>query len=541
MASLLGRLLAALCTFLSFGISLAQSSSSAPPWPTQSFKSAPTVYALSLQVNKTGATAPGYLFFAPSGSSHINSTAPTIATDDNELIWFGPRGQAFNFGQYQYQGKNVLAYWNGTVFPEPVGRGNGVITILDSSYETIATVTLPGNWLTLNASQHFASNIDLHEINITPQNTVLITANNVTQHDLSSVGGPVAGWTVDSVIFEIDIASNEMLFEWHALDHLDRIPFSASKLTIGSEGYNGTTQATAWNYFHINAVSQLNGQEGYLISSRYLCSEIAVSKSSGAVLWILSGDNGGDFQLASNASFCYQHDIRQRNNDQRGGLNWDSCDSEDGNQIVISLFDNANSPLTLPNPTVPSSGLVLQLDINAKTAVALARYEYPNYPIYSTAQGNLEFLPNGHKFVGYGLTPFMQEFDSQGNSVMTAAFGPIANGQGTPAGGVIGYRNFREAGWVGCPNLPPDIFATKEGNGVRVYMSWNGNTEFSSWTVLAGDSSSDLQAVGTVNKAGFETSFLVTQSAGYVQVQANGAGKCNYADAQTLSKVVAVV
>ncbi len=501
---------------------------SVPPWPVLSYKSAPSLTPLSLQVNKTGETAPGYLFINPSGFGHINSTAPVIFTDDNELVWFGPRGQAFNFGPYQYQGKPVLAYWNGSVFPEPVGRGSGSIVLLDSSYTTIATVTLPGNFQSLNSSQHFPSNIDLHEINITPQNTVLITANNVTQHDLSSIGGPVSGWTVDSLVYEIDIATNKILFEWHALDHLDKLPFTASKLPLGDSGYNGTTQATAYNYFHINAVSQLNGQEGYIISSRYLCSEIAVSKSNGNVEWVLSGDGGGDFQLAANASFCYQHDVRQR--DARR-LSRD--------QIVISLFDNANSPLTLPNPTVPSSGLVLKLDTKAKTAVAVARYENPALPLYATAQGNIQYLVGGHKFVGYGFVPIMQEFDRAGASVMTAQFGPIVNGQPNPPGSVLGYRDFRGA-WTGCPRTAPDVYAIKNGTGVQVYMSWNGNTEYNSWSVSGGSSSSQLQSLGTVQRTGFETSYLIPQSVAYVQVQAQGAKACDYTTAQMSSKVVAV-
>ncbi|ETI23724.1 hypothetical protein G647_05529 [Cladophialophora carrionii CBS 160.54] len=535
MTILLRQILAlALYIVLLINVSGAQQPSS-PPWSTLSFKSAPTISPLSLEINKTGQTAPGYLFLNPTGFAHINSTAPVVFTDDNELVWFGPRGQAFNFGPYEYQGKTVLAYWNGSVFPEPVGRGYGSIVLLDSSYETLATVSLPGRFLTLNASQTFPGNIDLHEINITPQDTILVTANNVTQHDLSSVGGPNPGWTVDSIIYEIDIASNEIIFEWHALDHLDRLPFSTSQLPRGSEGYNGTTQATAWNYFHINAVSQLNGEEGYIISSRYLCSEIAVEKRSGNVLWVLSGIDGGDFQLAANATFCYQHDVRQRQSHRHG---------RNREIVIISLFDNANSPLTLPNPTAPSSGLILSLDVEAKTAIAVARYENPNLPIYATAQGNLQFLPGGHKMVGYGFAPLMQEFNQQGESVMTAQFGPMANGMPTPTGGVLGYRDFR-GHWTGCPQTPPDVYAEREGNsGVRAYMSWNGNTEYKSWTVFAGSPPSGLRAMSTVERSGFETSFLIPQNVSYVQVQAQaqaqGTAACKYTRAQTLSRVVTV-
>lgn len=114
-------------------------------------------------------------------------------TDKNELIWQGPSGQAFNFGVQTYKGKPVLAYWNGTIFKEPVGRGSGSIHILNNAYQEIAVVSLyDGVFLTLNGTSNM-SNIDLHEIYITNRNTVVVTANNVTQADLRSVGGPRNG------------------------------------------------------------------------------------------------------------------------------------------------------------------------------------------------------------------------------------------------------------------------------------------------------------------------------------------------------------
>jgi hypothetical protein len=511
-----------------FQFTSAQSTTSIPLWPIQTFKSAPSVNPLALEVNKTGPIAGGYIFLNPSGSSHPNSTAPIIADGNGELIWYGPRGQAFNFGPYQYHGETVLAYWNGTVFPEPVGRGFGTITLLNSSYDIVATVTLAGDFRTLNASQEFSSNIDLHELNITPVNTILVTANNVTQRDLSAVGGPEYGWVVDAIVYEIDIATNKVLFEWHALDHLDRLPYSASQLKIGDEGFNGTTQSSAWNYFHINAVSQLNDHKGYIISSRYLCSEIAVQKSNGEVLWVLSGIDGGDFQLASNASFCYQHDVRQ----QRELFS-------NGDLITISLFDNANSPLTLPDPTIPSSGLTLRLNTISKTAIGLARYQNPSVDIYSTAQGNVQYLPNDHTLVGYGFTPFFQEFDAAGASVMTAQFGPIAAGMGIPAGGVISYRVFLGA-WVGCPRTKPDVTALKEDGGIRLWMSWNGATEYTSWRILAGNSSANLQVMGEVGRSGFETSYLIPSKTNLVQVQALGMGACAFTEAQMKSQIMPV-
>lgn len=42
----------------------------------------------------------------------------------------------------------------------------------------------------------------------------------LAEADLSSVGGPVKGFAWDCIIQEIDIATDELLFEWKALDHV---------------------------------------------------------------------------------------------------------------------------------------------------------------------------------------------------------------------------------------------------------------------------------------------------------------------------------
>jgi hypothetical protein len=274
-------------------------------WPYHEFK---TVDFRPPWLNITHHTAPseGYLFFAPDGATETQ-LAPVIMDMDGELIWNGPEEHAFNFGVYQYDGDDVLAWWNGTLFPEPVGRGNGVIYIYNDRYEQIEKVTLEGNFLELEPGATFESSIDVHELLITPENTLVVTANNVTQADLTSVGGPKDGWVVEAQVYEIDIKTNEVLFSWFSLDHLDDIPFSTSVYPLGVEGFNGTSQATAWGYFHINAAEPYDG--GYILSSRFLCSAIAIDGKDGHVKWRLDGRKGGDFKLVGGketTGFCYQ-------------------------------------------------------------------------------------------------------------------------------------------------------------------------------------------------------------------------------------------
>lgn len=63
-------------------------------------------------------------------------------TSHGELIWNGPEQHAFSFGVQVYRNEKVLVGWNGTTFPEPVGRGNGVVTLWNKHYEQIVRFTI---------------------------------------------------------------------------------------------------------------------------------------------------------------------------------------------------------------------------------------------------------------------------------------------------------------------------------------------------------------------------------------------------------------
>ena len=388
-------------------------------------------------------------------------------------------------------------------------------------------------FFTLNGTSN-TSNIDLHEIYITEQNTLIVTANNVTQRDLSSVGGPSPGWIVDCLVYEIDIATNKVLFEWKSLDHLDQLPLSLSLYTLGSEGYDGSIQSKAWGYFHINAASPYRGTGAFLVSSRYFCSAIAISRENGSVIWRLQGRNGGDFNLDQDAAFCYQHDIRIYSDDAGGHLE------------TMTMHDNENSPIDA-NRTV-TSGLILQLDQETRSVSLVKRFANPLNPLYVIAQGSFQIvnaLPPS-VFLGYGYTPEMAEFDYGTGAVLaTYAFG---KGQGKE----LSYRAFRGP-WIGCPVTAPALVAERNDTEINIYVSWNGATEVAEWTVYGGSDPSQLSVQARVPRDGFETEIMLTaaQSAAikYVQVSASlhqrggpwGSKTCN-CDTQTdtSSAVIAV-
>lgn len=250
-----------------------------PPWPVQSFKTAPYEPPF-LNVTKAGQTEPGYLIFAPFDISR-NSTSALIYTDDGQLVFHSPDKQAYSLRAQTWKGEPVLTYWTGT----PVtGFGFGSVVVLDSSYEKIAEVTLPESDDDIFENifhKDLPSYIDSHEDTITDKGTMLVTAVNVTQADLQAVGGPKDGWVQDGLIYEIDIETNEVLFRWSTVDHVEDLPLSDVMAPLQGTGSNSSAP---FGYPHVNSVAKYGDR--YLISSRFMCSLWLVDKN-GDLIWKL--------------------------------------------------------------------------------------------------------------------------------------------------------------------------------------------------------------------------------------------------------------
>lgn len=321
----------------------------------------------------------------------------------------------------------------------------------------------------------------------------MVLGNNVTQTDLRGVGGTENGWVVEAQVYEIGVETNEIIFCWKSLEHLDHLPLNASVYPLGSEGYDGSEQNLAWGYFHINSVAPLG--EGYVLSSRYLSSAIALDKS-GSILWQVQGITGNGFTLGPYVNFRYQHHIR--------------VIEQSPDHVTLRMHDNHNCPID--NNTAPASGKVLKVDLENKHVSLLGnRYLNATGPIFPTAQGSFDRMANGNYFTGHGWIPVLEEFPPDGKTIATYQFGNatsrpeggfVSNGRGT-----LSYRGFKQR-WVGCPKTKPVVVAEYIGTsdaprGTRVYISWNGATEIKGWKLNGGIVS--VSHIKDVEKTGFET------------------------------------
>jgi len=441
------------------------------PAGVQGFHSRPELQPPIVTVTaQSPAVASGDVFVAPYGGT--GQAGPMILEPSGALVWFKPlpaNTEASNLEVQQYEGKPVLTWWQGNISVHGFGLGEDVIA--DDTYTDIAHVRA-GNGL----------QADLHELQLTPQGTALITAYDPILCNLSAVGGPAYGGVTDSVFQEIDVRTGLVMYEWTSIDHV--------ALGESYEPANRSSTAYPYDFFHLNSVS-LDRDGSLLISSRNTWTVYKLAAASGQILWRLGGKHPS-FKMGPGTGTAWQHDPREL---------------PDG---AISTFDNGDSPKAHSE----SRGIVVGVNQQTGTATLLTRLTHTP-ALLVESQGNLQALANGDWFVGWGQEPYFSEFSPEGQLLFDAHF---------PAHDES-YRAFRFE-WTGTPAHPPTFaFGAASGGAGTVYASWNGATLVASWRVLAGASPSSLGTVALEPRSGFETAIAVPAgTAGpYVEVQALGA------------------
>jgi hypothetical protein len=204
-------------------------------------------------------------------------------TDAGDLVWGGPLSKSSNLRVQTLFDKPVITYWQDTGTNDPLpAHGYGKVIILDTSYKQINTVCPQ---LNLTGASSFC-NADLHESFITSDNTMLITAYNITTADLRNVGGPENGYVLESLAVEVDITTGEILFMWSPLAH---VPINTTHWPLLKSGYS---KSNPFDWFHMNSIQAFEGH--YLINSRHTWTVYLVDRS-GKIVWQIDGQNGGDF------------------------------------------------------------------------------------------------------------------------------------------------------------------------------------------------------------------------------------------------------
>jgi Arylsulfotransferase (ASST) len=412
------------------------------------------------------ASAPGDEFLAP--YSGPGQAGPMILDPGGGLLWFKglpPGVSAANLQVQELDGRPVLTWWQGDISVHGFGLGQDVIA--DGGYTDIAHVRA-GNGLAA----------DLHDFQLTPQGTALITAYHPILCDISRAGGAADGAVVDGELQEIDLRTGLVEYQWSSLDHVE----------IG-ESYEQAAHsslASPFDYFHINSIDRQRDGE-LLISARNTWALYELDPRTGQITWRLGGRHSS-FKETPGTRTAWQHDPQELA------------------EGAVSVFDNGASPKVHGQ----SRGVVLRLDARQRTATLVSQLTHPA-PLLAESQGNLQALPNGDWFIGWGQVPDFSELSSTGRLLFDARLPPHEQS----------YRSFRFP-WTGIPVHPPTFALAGGGGAWTVYASWNGATVVASWRVLAGPAAGSLQTVAEAPRSGFETAVALPASAtgGYLTVQA---------------------
>jgi Arylsulfotransferase (ASST) len=433
------------------------------PGDVWTFHSQPNLTPAAVTISRRGAGGGSAdVFLTPQYGPLQNG--PEIVSPSGQLIWFDalPAGNmASDFEVQQYHGQPVLTWWQGY---SAAALGVGADEIYNTSYQPVATV-------------HAANGLsaDLHEFQITPQGTALITSYFPVYWNATAVHGSKRQIVYDCVVQEIDIPTGLVLFQWDSLDH---VPITGS--------YTGVTRGGgAWDYFHLNSIQQDDGN--YLISARNTWAAYKINSHTGAVMWSLGG-KWSNFRMERGASFAFQHDV----------------EDQSGNDAWITVFDDGGG---LPNVHSQSRGLDLWLNFRNHTAWVGSQW-FHSPALMADFEGNVQQISAPFHFIGWGERPYFTEYDRRGRVILDGHF--ISQ--------TASYRAYRFP-WSGTPSAPPALVGSAGGGQMTLYMSWNGATNVASWRILGGASAGALQALETVPDSSFETSATVPQQQ-YAEVQA---------------------
>lgn len=352
----------------------------------------------------------------------------------------------------EYLGEPVITWSEGAKL---TGYGYTHFVIANEAYEPIARVQ-GGNGV---------NGLDVHDLFISEYGTAWVFSYHPVWIDDAGTRRNV----LECVIQEIDIATGDVWWEWHSLDH---VPVEESYRPHPED------PEIAWDYIHVNSI-EVDHDGNLLISSRTNHCIYRISIEDHHVIWRLGGKES-DFELEPDAVFAVQHDARRL---------------PDG---TLSLFDNVDS-----DNQVDSRGLVFELDEEAMTATLIREY-HRDGGMHSPYQANMQTLESGNVFIGWGSGPRVSEFTHEGEMIFDMRY---------QAG--VSYRGYR-VDWSATPALPIDYLLEDGANGtLTCFVSWNGATDIAEWRVVT-----DAEEVARAPKEGFETEISGVPIAAHLEVQA---------------------
>ncbi len=415
----------------------------------------------------SGSLAPGLIFIGPQDFSGLYpAQGPEIIDNQGRPVWFLPTPgfMSTDFRVQTYNGNPVLTWSQGLTYGD-TKAGDTTDYIMDGTYTVVAKVQAGNGY-----------NADIHEFQLTPQNTALIAIYNNVTTDLSALGGPANGIVQEGVVQEVDVATGNVLLEWHSLPDV----------ALGESHYAyAPNQTEPYDYFHLNSV-KLDTDGNILVSARHTWTVYKINRTTGAIIWRLGGKKS-DFTLGAGLPFAWQHDV-------------EAADSQ-----TLRIFDNESDGV----PVLPYSRVLWVLHDDAAMTASITQSIVHPSQLSVVAEGSAQSLSNGDTFVEWGILGQFSEFSAAGQLLFDAS----------EAAGYGSYRGFRYQ-WTGSPATEPTAAAYQGAGGtLDVHAIWNGATQVATWQVYGGATGA-LSLLSTAPWNGLDTPVSVPTKVDSVQVVA---------------------
>ncbi|GAB7354576.1 hypothetical protein MBLNU459_g5025t2 [Dothideomycetes sp. NU459] len=461
-----------------------------------------------------------HVFFTPRGKV-VQNRGTYILDNRGELVWaHNVEGEPYNLKMQMYQGQQHLTFWLGD--DGVGGHGEGDYYILNSSYHEVAKIS---------ALNDLAA--DLHEMVITPEGTAILSIYQALATS-DDKGRRLHIW--DCLFQEIDIATNQLVFQWRASEH------HKFEESFREQGNDGTRNTNPWDWYHLNSV-QKDEYGNYLVSARYTHTITYVKGVTGDIIWVLGGKRNmfEDTTGGSAVSFASQH-LAQMHPltafpnllKEEIILHGPEKDKDGVTKQLISLFDNGRDDKTVTHKV--SRGLLVEVtypsvqgdapsslaastsgDLRERSLKYTVRevksYDHPE-DIASESQGSFQVIPSvldGHDpnvLLGYGRQAVWTEFSAEGDVICDTHF---ATERALHELDAQSYRVLKFP-WTGQPAEPPVAVVSVQSS---VFVSWNGATEVDTWVLQHANSSAETDSRGkvdvkwvdydTIEKTTFET------------------------------------
>ncbi|KAF2222166.1 ASST-domain-containing protein [Elsinoe ampelina] len=480
-----------------------------------------------------GVSPSKHVMVTPYGYRLPRSNPMLLNAEDMSVVWYGPRLSWDTLGAAVQECNNTqyITLWSGFGAD---GWKKGNHFLLDENYDVKYNISAQGDF----------TYADAHELYITPQCTAIFpvyrnSPRNVTLDNVSTE------YVLDSFFQEVDIATNSLIFQWNATEHVP-IEDTYWNSTILGEGHASNA---GFDWFHINSI-QKDHRGNYLVSSRHMHTIYYVSGHNGHVIWQLGGKKNMFRDLSDGyaTDFSWQHHAR-----------W-----TDDTLTTLSLFDNRNTGFHRDPRQSSARGAIIHLDTYNHTATLAHEYLSPILA-RPYREGSMQLLHDGpsasgpNALVGWGMYPSFTEFTPDGRVVWDVAFSPPGLNRWSPDN----YRS-QKLNFTGRPRTSPKIapgprkeYAFNEvssafhiplrdksgaarGNDT-VYFSWNGATEVEGWVVLASNSTGEELGMedfwARTDREGFETSVFVGRGTRRVMVLAVGEGEVVLGRSRTVDMV----